>query len=259
MLARLGDDEKRKCYTNHTGLCDLPSTLDFLVAGFSCKDFSKANHSKASKVLHNSTSNGKTADTYHGMISVVDKCRPGAIILENVDDLGEDFNKDSLDLILSSLGTRGYDTMSYILDAADFGVPQTKKRCFIICMLRPGAVFKIKDSHGFFASVQNLLEAFKCGRRPLPDVLRAVDDPCVAKDLERRENKPSKGWSSDTLGAHRMAWLTQLGVRMFSKEVGAADKASPWFATLTPREQDVLAFHQACCAKELGGVERPSI
>ena len=120
--------------------------------------------------------------------------------------------------------------------------------------------FKIKDSNAFFASVQNLLEEFKCGRPPLPDVLRAVDDPCVVKDLERRENKPSKGWNSDTLGVHRMAWLTQIGARMFSKEVGAADKASPWFATLTPREQDVLAFHQACCdAKELGGVERPSI
>jgi site-specific DNA-cytosine methylase len=257
-VGALGDDEKRWCQT-HIGRCRLPSKLDLLVAGFSCKDFSKANSSKVSKVLQNATSNGKTADTYHGMITVVDECMPGAIIIENVDDLGEDFNKDSLDLILSTFGERGYDTMSYILDAVDYALPQMKKRCFIVCILRPGRVFKINDSQGFFTSLQDLLEEFKSHGRPLQDVLRPVDDPCVVKDLERREKKSSKGWDSDTLVAHRKAWLTHLGVRMFAKEVGDSDQDSPWFATLTPREQDVLAFHQASCGKDsMGVVERPS-
>ena len=58
----------------------------------------------------------------------------------------------------------------------------------------------------------------------------------------------SKGWDSNSLETHRLAWAQQLGLRMSSRPVSPKDAASPHFQTLTPREQDVLAYNQAICA-----------
>ena len=64
----------------HRVKCDLPRALDGFVCGFSCKDFSKANMQRGVRRGHDIsralTSPGKSADTMHGFLDVLDSCNP---------------------------------------------------------------------------------------------------------------------------------------------------------------------------------------
>ena len=140
--------EGRYC-AHHQKACELPRRLDGLIAGFSCKDFSRAN--KARKLFHGADiftaehSPGQSADTIRGLLQVLDTCPPDFFLLENVDDLAMELHGEALDMLLSAGSHRGYDCHSYILDAADFGLAQSRRRLFILGMLRPGRGFKIRD------------------------------------------------------------------------------------------------------------------
>lgn len=78
-VSKFCSPEYRYCYT-HKKNCELPLVVDGVIAGFSCKDFSRAN--KARKQFHGSdvsqalTSPGASAQTMHGVLQVLDKCVP---------------------------------------------------------------------------------------------------------------------------------------------------------------------------------------
>ncbi len=52
------------------------------------------------------------------------------MILENVIQMR---SWDGYDLLISELGHLGYHIRSQVLDSADFGVPQTRRRLFLLC------------------------------------------------------------------------------------------------------------------------------
>ncbi len=74
------------------------------------------------------------------MIRVIEHYRPKIFIAENVDDIrnsrknmiGEDVNKIALDTILKDFEKVGYNVQYYVLNAADYGVPQTRWRVIIM-------------------------------------------------------------------------------------------------------------------------------
>ena len=245
-VATFCQPEGRYC-AHHQKACELPRRLDGLIAGFSCKDFSRAN--KARKLFHGADvftaehSPGQSADTIRGLLQVLDTCPPDFFLLENVDDLAMELHGEALDMLLSAGSHRGYDCHSYILDAADFGLAQSRRRLFILGMLRPGRGFKIRDYTRFFSQVTELLQAFRISGPSLDAVLLEEEDEQIQQELARRQQLKQKGWDSSTIDVHRQAWASK-GLRWQAAKASPADVRSPWFEALPLRERDVVAFHQ---------------
>ena len=106
---------------------------EVLVGGFPCQDYSVANTLKNSKGLIGQK--GVLWWQIHRILSEKGKHKPHYLILENVDRLlkspasqrGRDFA-----VMLSSLGQLGYSVEWLVVNAADYGMPQKRRRVFIL-------------------------------------------------------------------------------------------------------------------------------
>lgn len=65
----------------------------------------------------------------------VDELRPRAFLMENVAAIGGPRGKDFLQALTQQAAALGYAVRSQILDAADFGVPQHRRRLFLVGIL----------------------------------------------------------------------------------------------------------------------------
>ena len=119
---------------------DVPTSsipdCDVLVGGFPCQDYSVATSLKNSKGLR-----GKKGVLWWSIDRILreKKNKPKYLILENVDRLlkspasqrGRDFA-----IMLSCLDTLGYAVEWRVINAADYGFPQKRRRVFIIGYLK---------------------------------------------------------------------------------------------------------------------------
>lgn len=115
---------------------------DLLVGGFPCQDYSVATTLKNSKGLIGKK--GVLWWSIHKIISEKKK-KPKYLFLENVDRLlispsgqrGRDFA-----IILQSLNDLGYAVEWRVINAADFGMPQRRRRIFILAYLKGTNIYK---------------------------------------------------------------------------------------------------------------------
>jgi DNA (cytosine-5)-methyltransferase 1 len=115
---------------------------DMLVGGFPCQDYSVATTLKNSKGLLGKK--GVLWWSIHRILSEK-KNKPSYLFLENVDRLlispsgqrGRDFA-----IILKSLDELGYAVEWRVVNAADYGMPQRRKRVFILAYLKNCSIYK---------------------------------------------------------------------------------------------------------------------
>lgn len=115
---------------------------DLLVGGFPCQDYSVATTLKNSKGLI-----GKKGVLWWSIHKILSekKNKPKYLFLENVDRLlispstqrGRDFA-----IILQSLNELGYAVEWRVINAADFGMPQRRRRIFIMAYLNETKIYK---------------------------------------------------------------------------------------------------------------------
>ena len=67
------------------------------------------------------------------ILKIVDSKEPRAIFLENVPGITNHDEGRTLEVIISELKNRGYQCYHTILNASDFGVPQMRKRFYLVC------------------------------------------------------------------------------------------------------------------------------
>lgn len=112
---------------------DLPNTkIDIVLGGFPCQSFSYAGKRKGL--------NDPRGQLYKQMIRVIEHYKPKMFIAENVDGIrnlkkdqdGLVINKSALDIILQDFQSVGYNVLYHVLNAADYGVPQIRKRVIIM-------------------------------------------------------------------------------------------------------------------------------
>lgn len=109
---------------------EVPSEFDLLVGGFPCQDYSVAKSKSSATGLE-----GKKGVLWWEILRLVKKHQPKFLFLENVDRLlkspasqrGRDFA-----IMLSSLGSEGYSVEWRVVNAADYGFPQRRRRVFIV-------------------------------------------------------------------------------------------------------------------------------
>lgn len=129
------DDQLIELYEQNFGirpqkdirLCD-PSQIpdhDILTAGFPCQPFSKAGFQRGFE------------DPQHGglwwhVVDIIRAKRPPIVIVENVPNLARHAGGQTFQRITSSLVELGYTWSCRILDSADFGVPQSRTRLYLV-------------------------------------------------------------------------------------------------------------------------------
>jgi DNA (cytosine-5)-methyltransferase 1 len=143
-----------ECYVRHFGtrghVCeDIASVVeraagdssvipdhDLLTAGFPCQDYSVAKPLGAAHGIE-----GKKGVLWWEINKILEMKRPNFVLLENVDRLlrspssqrGRDFA-----VILSCFRRLGYTVEWRVVNAADYGFPQKRRRVFVVA--RPGAL-----------------------------------------------------------------------------------------------------------------------
>ena len=138
---------------------------DLLVGGFPCQDYSVATTLKSSKGLI-----GKKGILWWSIYSILEhqgRKRPKYLILENVDRLlGSPVNQRGRDfaVMLSCLSKLGYNAEWRVINAADYGMPQRRKRVFIIGYLNSTSISdelnKIDDIKDWLTSAGLIASSF---------------------------------------------------------------------------------------------------
>lgn len=131
-VSRFGDVD---AYTNKdiSTVIDKVPEHDLLVGGFPCQDYSVARNLSDAKGLVGKK--GVLWWSIHGILVQQGKRSPNYLMLENVDRLlkspvaqrGRDFA-----IMLSTLNSLGYMVEWRIINAAEYGMPQRRRRIFIL-------------------------------------------------------------------------------------------------------------------------------
>jgi DNA (cytosine-5)-methyltransferase 1 len=140
-VEKFGEDKHSNDDVASVSVSSIPNH-DLLVGGFPCQDYSVAKQlSKATGI------EGKKGVLWWAIhnILVEKKQKPNYILLENVDRLikspakqrGRDFA-----IILASLADLGYAVEWRVINAADYGMPQRRRRVFIFAFHKNSPIYK---------------------------------------------------------------------------------------------------------------------
>lgn len=165
---------------------------DLLVGGFPCQDYSVARTLAGEMGIQ-----GKKGVLFFEIMKVVHRCQPKFILLENVDRLlkspskqrGRDFS-----VMLASLNKQGYFVEWRVINAAEYGFAQRRRRIFIFAYRNETTFAKQQEKYsykeilhhnGFFAKefpVENFQsEKHRDIEFELPDDLIEISDSFSAK------------------------------------------------------------------------------
>lgn len=248
----LNDDDKRYCTTHETSSCQIPY-LDGFMAGFSCTSYSRLNcYSTANgTAMDRAQKNDPDArvasvDTFEACLHVLKTSRPKWSALENVMSIDREVDKDTktnLEICLDMLREIGYAAQSFLLDAMWFGLPQSRKRVYIVCLDTQSDALT-SNAAEFFDSVKLLLGKLYIKAPPADKFLLPDDHPAVvdylsklqAKEEAKEEKESGTSWINmhmNIAGKRNIQWPLEI-----PKEVSS----SKWFKVLTSRAKEVLGF-----------------
>jgi len=103
---------------------EIPS-FDVLLAGFPCQPFSTIGQRAGFKHETQGT-------LFYDVLRIISAKRPTSFLLENVKGLVSHDKGNTFETIKKCLSKEGYELYFQILDSADFGVPQVRKRIYIV-------------------------------------------------------------------------------------------------------------------------------
>lgn len=104
---------------------DIPE-YDVLCAGWPCQPWSQAGKKKGFK--------DERGTLFLEILRIVKSTNPKVIILENVPALKKHDEGRTFSIISKELSDHGYTIQTDILKCSDFGIPQMRKRLFMVCV-----------------------------------------------------------------------------------------------------------------------------
>jgi DNA (cytosine-5)-methyltransferase 1 len=128
---------------------------DFVVGGPPCQPFSIAGKRQGKRDTR--------ADLIRHFIRIVDELKPSAFMLENVPNLATMSDGEILDELKSELRACGYSVSHAVVSAADYGVPQNRKRLVVLGLKGKKVIRFPMPTHG-------------TGERPFVSASDAIND-----------------------------------------------------------------------------------
>jgi len=139
---------------NSVDLDDIPN-FDVLIGGFPCQPFSMMGAQKGF--------DDTRGTCFFRIAELIDKkikkgYAPKAIVLENVRAIKKHDNGKTFATIQRILEEMGYSVFSNILNSADYGVPQTRNRTFIVCFRDKNIKYEFPKAIKLEKFLQDILE-----------------------------------------------------------------------------------------------------
>ena len=157
---------------NEIELNSIPLT-DIIIGGFPCQPFSMMGEMKGFEDTRGTL--------FFRIVEIINNqiergSKPKALVLENVRNLKLHDNGNTFKVIKKTLEDLGYVVYDKILNSADYGVPQTRNRTFIVCFSNKNAEFHYPPKIKLENTLQDLLEKnvdnkYYLSERILPTIL----------------------------------------------------------------------------------------
>ena len=160
-----------------TVAASLPESIDLLAGGPPCQPFSIAGKQRGL--------DDKRGNLIFRFATYVQEIRPTAFIFENVPNLARIDDGVLADDLSSELSALGYDVHSLVVNVADYGVPQMRKR-FVMVGVPEGTPFQFPTpTHGEAADLFQTLKPYVTVAEAIGD-LPDVTDP-ASHDIPNHE------------------------------------------------------------------------
>ena len=126
-------------------------THDVLLAGFPCQAFSHAGHKRGF--------DDTRGTLFFDILKILKAKKPRMFLLENVGHLRGHDNGKTMKIMLKRLRALNYNVPEpEILNAKDFGLPQNRKRIFIVGFKKKHINFKYPEKTNIKTKVSDILE-----------------------------------------------------------------------------------------------------
>ena len=109
---------------------DVLEEVDLICGGFPCQDLSVAGHRRGL--------DGSKSGLWYEFYRILKECRPKYCLVENVPGLFSSNKGRDMEVLVRGLEELGYQWQYRILDSQYFGVPQRRRRVFIVGYLGEG-------------------------------------------------------------------------------------------------------------------------
>ena len=108
--------------------------VSIVCGGPPCQPFSRAGRGIIRSLVDRGVRGAvdQRRDLWQAFLEVVRIGRPAAVLMENVPDMAFDRGMVIIRSVIAELESWGYSVEAQILDASNYGVPQTRRRLFII-------------------------------------------------------------------------------------------------------------------------------
>lgn len=127
--------------------------VDLIMHGSPCQDFSKAG-----KNLGGDKGSGTRSSLMYETIRIVSKLKPKYVIWENVKNVISKTHIHNFSEYLNVLKELGYTNYYQVLNSNDYGIPQSRKRIFVISILGLHKPFHFPHKQKLNIHLENLLE-----------------------------------------------------------------------------------------------------
>lgn len=124
---------------------------DILCAGFPCQPFSHIGKREGFEHPTQGT-------MFHEIIRIIETGKTPVLFLENVPGLINHDDGNTLQVIIETLQDMGYKVQHTVLDASHFGIPQKRKRFYLVAFLDHNIQFEFPKPPMLFKDIGEVLE-----------------------------------------------------------------------------------------------------
>ncbi len=190
---------------------------DFIIGGPPCQPFSIAGKRQGKRDIR--------ADLIGHFIRIVDELKPSAILLENVPNLAAISSGEFLEEVKAELRRLAYTVDHTIVSAADFGVPQNRKRLVVLGVKGKKSVRFPLPTHGVAGqpylssstAIDDLPDAGEFGETGIYNHEPTAHSADMIERLSTLEpGKRERGSFHDRLHPHRPSYTLRAGSGNFS-------------------------------------------
>ena len=128
--------------------------VDLIMHGSPCQDFSLAG-----KQAGGDEGSGTRSSLMYETIRIVEKLKPKYVLWENVKNLLSKKHRHNFDAYLETLEQLGYKNYYQVLNAKDYGIPQSRERVFTISIRKDvNKVFTFPQKQELKLKLKDMLE-----------------------------------------------------------------------------------------------------
>lgn len=223
--------------------------FDYLLAGFPCQAFSTAGKRRGFLDIRGTL--------FFDIIRILREKNPSGFILENVDGLVKHANGETFKTILKELEYLDYKVSWKILNASDFGVPQNRKRVYIV-----GALDKIVNLNEFTKKksvIKDILETDikNINKIAFVDILLKfyTKDQLAGKSIKDRRGGKNNihSWDIELKGAitKEQKNLMEILLKKRRMKIWAEKKGIAWMDGMPLTSEEISTFYQHPKLEEL--------